>query len=81
MNRERDWDSEEFGILISNHSLSDEEVAALLPDRSVGAVQVVRGGIHSFHSGGDISMLSAMHRARLEQSAGQVICPVCGTRF
>lgn len=76
--READWDPEEFETLLQHPELDDEAAAALLTGRSVGAVQVVRQGIHAYHVGTNTSMLSDMMIRRLEREA--VTCPVCQRR-
>ena len=53
-------------------------MAQRLPTRSAGAIDIVRAGIHSFHTGGDTSMLSQMMRERLGDRSRPVTCPKCG---
>jgi len=57
------WTLEEFKTLVDNPTLSDVELASKLPRRTVGAVGVVRAGLHSYHKGRNISMLSRMMQA------------------
>ena len=71
------WD-EEFETLLQHPELSGEQVAELLPRRTADAVAVVREGIHAYHSGMDISMLSRMMRHRLDEVSRRVRCPRCG---
>jgi hypothetical protein len=40
-------------------------------------VGVVRAGIHAFHRGGNVSMLSRMMRRILEHRDERGECPVC----
>jgi len=54
------------------------ELAGSLPGRSVGAIQVVQQGIHSYHLGQDSTMLSEMMRDRLADSRHPAECPICG---
>ncbi len=74
--RAPDWTTAEFTLLVSNPQLSDKVVAELLPQRNVSAIAVVRSGIHSFHIGGDISMLSKMMINYLT-ACGQLRCSIC----
>lgn len=73
MVRAPDFSKEEFEILLQNHRLTDEELANLLPTRTVGAIRTVRSFIHSFHRGVNVSGLSKMMIHRLEQ--GSWACP------
>jgi hypothetical protein len=81
MKRAPEWDTEEFEVLIDNPDVSAQDVSSLLPQRTPGAVEVVRQGLHSFHTGGNVSMLSKMMLRRLEERQGSVTCPVCRKRF
>ena len=69
------WNSEEFGILLENPQLTNEELSRQLATRSVGAINVVRSFIHNFHEGGDLSGLSKLMIYRLQQ--GFWVCPHC----
>ena len=64
-----EWTNEEFEILLQNPHLESEEFNELLPNRSVGAINWVRGGTEACYKGGDISMLSKMMLDRLGQEA------------
>lgn len=68
MKRAPAWTAQEFTTLLQNPTLSDAEIARLLPQRTEGAVGWVRSGIHSYHRGLDTSMLSKMMPARLERT-------------
>ena len=81
MVRAPDWSKSEFEILLNSYGLSPEELARKLPGRSPGAIGWVRGGIHSFHRGGNVSMLSQMMLRRLEEGRGSLTCPKCGMKF
>lgn len=75
-----DWNSQEFETLLQHPGLADEGVAEMLPRREMGAVAVVRQGVHAYHRQGmNTSMLSKMMIGRLER--GSVLCPVCQTRW
>jgi len=78
MARAPDWSEEEFDLLLNSSGLPAAELAQTLPKRTPGAIEVVQSGIHSFHRGGDVSMLSQMMLLRLEESNGSLICPTCG---
>lgn len=71
------WTNREFDIVLQNPTLSDGEVAGLLPQRTEGAVGWVRKGIHNYHRELDTSMLSKMMLRRLEDGPS-VVCPRCG---
>ena len=81
MKRAPNWTLNEFEILISNYKLPTDELVKLLPKRSIGAVEVVRQGLHSYHRGQNISMLSKMMVRKLEDNIGKMICPICGIKF
>lgn len=81
MGRAPDWTESEFEVVLNACGVLDEELAGRLPGRSPGAVRVVRAGIHSFHRGRNISMLSKMMLRYLESRRGALVCPKCGTRF
>jgi len=70
------WIIEEFSHLLNNPDLSDQAIAEQLPRRSVGAVTIVRNGIHSYHENKHISMLSKMMVDYLSTHRG-LICPRC----
>ncbi len=73
------WGPEEFETLLQHPELRDEAVAELLPGRTVGAVKVLRQGIHAYHQGMNTSMLAGMMVHRLKQ--GSVTCPMCRTEL
>ena len=77
MARAPNWSPDEFETLLQHHELSDEEVAQMLPRRTVDAVTVVRNGIHAYHSGMNISMLSQMMQQWLADPNRRVHCPRC----
>lgn len=76
--RKPNWTEEEFELLLSSSHLSDEQLAEKLDLRSAGAVNIVREGIHAYHRGLNVSMLSMMMLRRLDASEG-LNCPVCGS--
>lgn len=79
MTRAPNWDADEFELLLQNSRASDDEVAAMLNERTAGAVSVVRNGIHAYHEGQDISMLSQLMQRRLGDATRAVTCPRCGS--
>lgn len=81
MSREPDWSSEEFEVLLNNPLLTDAELAPLLPERSTGAIGVVRAGIHALHTGRNHSMLSQMMVQRLMAPSKPILCPLCKQMF
>lgn len=81
MMRAPNWSETEFETLISSPQLSSQQLADLLPQRTDGAVEVVRQGLHSYHTGGNTSMLSKMMLQRLDTKHDSVTCPICETRF
>lgn len=74
------WTVEEFDTLLKNPHLDDAAVAQLLATRSLGAVAVVREGIHEFHLDrpGGASILSQMMREKLSMLRGHFRCARCG---
>ena len=81
MTRAPDWSVEEFDNVLNNSNLDSLELAQQLPRRTPGAIEVVRKGIHNFHTGGYLSLLSKMLIRRLKEKQDQVTCAVCGVRF
>ena len=81
MTRAPDWSVEEFDTVLNNSNLDSLELAQQLPRRTPGAIEVVREGIHSFHTGGSLSLLSRMMLRRLKEKQEQVTCAICGVRF
>jgi len=81
MARVPEWTKGEFITLISKPELSDEDLIKLLPKRSKDAVWIVRAGVHSFHTGGNISMLSEMMMNLLGSKTTLVECPICKIAF
>jgi hypothetical protein len=71
------WTGEEFEKVLMSGSMDASELAELLPGRSVGAIEVVRQGIHSYHLGRDSTMLSEMMLERLADRRRPAICPIC----
>jgi len=50
MTRQPEWSMEEFAVLMASAELPADELAATaLPSRSVGAIEVVRQGVHLYH--------------------------------
>ena len=81
MTKKPDWKREEFEMVVNNPAMSSEALAEQLPGRSTESVQLIREGLHAFHAGKNTSMLSEMMLARLEDSANEVTCPICGMIF
>jgi len=81
MTRAPDWGVEEFDTVLNNSNLHSFELAQQLPRRTPDAIEVVRQGIHSFHTGSNLSLLSEMMLRRLKEKQKQVTCAVCGVRF
>ncbi len=79
MARVPDWTVDEFETLLNNYGLSDKELARELPKRSLGAIELVRDAIHSYHTDRMfISALSGMMRRRLGERRGSLVCSRCG---
>lgn len=78
--RAPNWTIEEFTFVVNNPQLNDQEIADHLPQRTVGVVSVVRSGMHSFHMGDDISMLSTIMLDYLTLHR-QLRCPRCAFTF
>ena len=84
MSREADWRPGEFAVLLSSPDLAPEELATDLPDRSTGAIEVVRQGVHLWHRHEDDRLiLSRMMREYLSRRASHshLACPVCREQF
>ena len=78
MGRASEWTSQELEKVLAGGDMNVGELARSLPGRSVGAIEVVQQGIHSYHLGRDASMLSQMMLDRLADNGRPVRCPVCG---
>ena len=81
MVRAPDWGENEFHILVASYGLSDEELRSRLANRSIGAIDVVREGVHAYHIGGNSTMLSQMMRNYLGRNRSSLTCPKCGATF
>ena len=77
MKRAPDWTPDEFEVLLHSPTLTDDDLRLKLPNRTLSAIQIVRRGIHAFHTEKNISMLSKMMIQRLEEQPTGVICPIC----
>ena len=77
MKRAPDWTQDEFEVLLHSPTLTDDALCLKLPNRTLSAIQIVRRGIHAFHTGQNISMLSKMMVQRLEKGTTDLICPIC----
>ncbi len=75
------WTAAEFDTLLNNPTLTDQQLAHMLPGRSADAITVVRAGVCAYHRNLNTSMLSQVMLQRLAQSGGLVTCPRDGTRF
>jgi hypothetical protein len=71
------WTPEEFEILLRSPALSADDLHLKLPKRTPDAIQIVRSGIHAFHTGKNTSMLSRMMIHRLEDDTSSLVCPIC----
>ncbi len=78
MRRSPDWTAEEFEILLQNSTLSVDQLHLKLPRQSTDAIQIVQGGIHAFHTGHNISMLSKLMVTRIKDDNTGLVCPICG---
>jgi len=81
MKQAPEWTPSEFDLLLQNSSLSDNALTKLLPKRSESAIQIVRSGIHEFHSKGDSTLLSKMMKTRLARGGMNLICSICGEKI
>jgi hypothetical protein len=79
--RAPNWTEEELLVLLEHPTASDEQLAQMLPGRTVGALGTVRSFLHSYHRGGNVSGLSQMMLRVLERLRGTVVCPICRTMF
>lgn len=80
MMRSPDWTKQEFEILLSNNLLKSDEFVAILPNRSKGAIDVVRQGLHEFHQKGESSLLSNFMKQHIVDSTHAIICPICSAK-
>jgi len=81
MTKKSDWTREEFEILVINPAHNSETLATLLLGRSADSIELIRNGLHAFHTGKNTSMLSKLMLARLEASENAIICPICEGKF
>jgi len=81
MKRAPDWTVEEFEILLLSPTMSDDYLCVKLPRRTISAIQIVRFGIHAYHTGKNYSMLSKMMVRRLEKNPTELVCPICKRRL
>jgi len=81
MTKAPDWTEAEFQTLLDSSNISAADLAGRLSGRTPDAIEVVRQGIHRYHSGMDTSMLSQMMLRVLSQRGGSLVCPVCQTAF
>jgi hypothetical protein len=81
MSSDDDWSEDEFHTLLSNAQCSNDYLAALLPNRSTGAVMMVRQGVCDFHHGRSTMLLSAMMVRELKDKKGLRACFVCDELF
>ena len=78
MKRAPDWTPDEFEILLQNSSLSPKDLSPRLPGRTPDAIEVVRNGVHDFHTKGDSTLLSKMMKQCLSKPGSSLACPICG---
>ena len=79
--RAPNWTQGEFLVLLGHPTASDDQLATMLPRRSVGAIGTVRSFLHSYHGGGNVSGLSQVMLRALGGLRGTVVCPICRTTF
>jgi hypothetical protein len=77
MTRMPAWTLDEFRQLVTHPDLDDSAVMGLIPSRSTGAIGAVRAGLHSYHRGQNISMLSRIMVEELDNNQSKYVCPVC----
>jgi hypothetical protein len=62
------WTDDELRTLIRNRHLTAQQLSALIPNRSIGAIEAALGGIDQYINGGDVSgLLSQRGIALLEE--------------
>ena len=81
MTKARSWTVEEIRVLLRNRKPPDDELSRLLPGRTTDAIGTVRSGLHSYHRGLNISMLSLIMRDELDKSPGKYRCPKCSSKL
>ena len=73
----RRWTEVEFASLHRHPLMAATELAERI-GRSIGGVEVVRWGVHEWHSGGNVSALSRMMLGILDGNRGLSTCSDCG---
>ncbi len=77
-----EWLEAEFEIVVNSYDIPETELVEQLQGvRTIGAIGWVKSGIHSFHRGGNTSMLSQMMLQYLEEGRGWLSCPKCSRPF
>lgn len=79
--RAPDWSEAAFDTLLDFYATLDEQIAYRLPSECRATIDVVRAGIHLYHTHGDSALLSDAMRLRIEERRGSLVCPECGSRF
>jgi hypothetical protein len=82
MARQRDWTGTEIDTVLDNPTMSDADLAALMPGRRADEVASIREQIHAYHQGGDLKMLSDLIvKATGEKQGGKTVCAICDAVF
>jgi hypothetical protein len=79
--RTPEWTESEFRVLVTSFGVSDSELKSKLPRRSIGAIDVVREGVHTYHVGNNSTILSQMMTDYLSRNHSHAKCPKCGVTF
>ena len=75
------WKESEIAIVAGGYGMNMNELRRKLPQRSEGAIEAVKAGIHYFHQGEDHGFLSRLAQNYLTRRRGSLTCPYCGNRF
>lgn len=77
MQRESEWSSDEFRLLLSNPQLTDLQLSDRQLGRSAAAINWVRSAVHDFHLGRKQRILSKSMCGILSTGERGWICPLC----
>lgn len=80
MSRPGKWTIQEFAVLAKGHALSHSNLSRSIGTRTPGAVEVVREGVHAYHSGQrETTLLSKSQKEYLDANSGGLTCWKCQT--
>ena len=80
MLRKLDWTLRDFMVVLRNPSMPTAGLASMLHE-SQDEIEVVRQGIHIFHTGGKASMMARTLKDYLLENPVSMVCQVCALPF